>query len=776
MKRPRTQSGPPPPKRRKSQSKPLVATAYIEENIYKAMVENVHDGILLFGPDGKIMEVNTSACKIHGYETCDEMVYQLSKFPEIFDLYDLNDNLIPLDQWPISWALRGKSVIDFECKCVRKDTGKFWYGLYSALPLLDRAGNFLFAIVSIKDISLRKAAEMERARILGEYRAIADSMTDGLVIADPNGNITEMNPAALRLHEFESAGQMTKSLLDFQRIFNIYDSDGRALPFNRWPLSRALYGEVFTGAVVKVCRPDTGKIWYGSYSGTPVRDKDGNFIAAIVNIHEVTDLKRREEELFQSREEWVETFNAIPDLVTLIDKQNRIVRVNKAMAEKLGMPAEKAVGLCCFECFHGAEGPPSTCPHAMMLKDGKGHRMEMHEKSLKGDYIISVTPVFDKNGDIKASVHVARDITERKRMEEALRESERRYRNLFESMDEGFASCEMIYDDTGKPADFRFLDVNPAFAQQTGLQTERVVGRRVREVIPSIEPFWIETCARIVQTGRSERINNPLAELSKHYEVYAWRTDNSRFAAVFSDITERKQAEERLQAKSHELSFANQELEAFSYSVAHDLRNPLHAIIGLLEIARAGSEKLEEGPRVALDYIDQTITRMSQVIADLLALSRITGMELRREPVNLSEIATAIGKELKTADPQREVETVIEPGITANGDPGLIRILLENLLRNAWKFTSKQPAARIEFGAIRQGDVILYFVHDNGAGFDMAGAENLFKPFVRLHDKKEYEGTGIGLATVKRIVDKHMGKVWAKAERNKGATFFFKLS
>ena len=267
------------------------------------------------------------------------------------------------------------------------------------------------------------------------YKTIIENVHDGLIIADPAGNIREMNPAAMRLHEFRSAEEMIRHLFQYQELFAMDDPEGRPLPFDQWPLSRALYGETFSNTVVKVRRLSTGTVWYGAFSGTPVRDKDGAFVLAIVTIHDITEQKREEEALLRSREEWVETFNAIPDLISIIDDKNRIVRVNKAMADRLGISPEQAVGLGCFECMHGCKEPPPSCPHTMLLKDGKGHKAETCEMKLKGDFIVSVTPLTDATGHIRGSVHVAHEITVRKRMEETLRKSENKLRTLKENLE-----------------------------------------------------------------------------------------------------------------------------------------------------------------------------------------------------------------------------------------------------------------------------------------------------------------------------------------------------
>ena len=233
----------------------------------------------------------------------------------------------------------------------------------------------------------------------------------------------------------------------------------------------------------------------------------------------------------------------------------------------------------------------------------------------------------------------------------------------------------------------------------------------------------------------------------------------------------------RLKGRTTELTVANKELETFTYSVAHDLRNPLQSILSWSEIISNDlGDKLEEVDRLAFGHILQATEEMSRVIAGLLALSHIAKLELHRKDINLSHIARKIVEGLKTSDAQRSVDCIIDPGLTVSADPELVHVLLENLLGNAWKFTAKRPKARIEFGAIRNADSTIYFIRDNGAGFNMAHSENLFKPFYRLHPKKEFNGSGIGLAIVKRIVDKHGGAVWAESGKDNGATFYFRLN
>ena len=385
---------------------------------------------------------------------------------------------------------------------------------------------------------------------------------------------------------------------------------------------------------------------------------------------------------------------------------------------------------------------------------------------------------YDKNDSRQLTLlmDMAWTIMGRKRNEGQLRVSEERFRSLFESMDEGFALCEMIYDDKdGKPVDFRYIEVNPAFAGLTGIPVERATGRTVKELIPGIEPFWIETYGRVVESGRAERIDNPVADLGKHYEVHAWRSAPGRFAAVFSDITDRMEAEKLLRIQSHDLAIANKELEAFSYSVSHDLRNPLNAIGLCLAVINKHPETMGEDSKEAIGHIEKTTHRMSQVITDLLELSRIARQEVHRETTNLSDMVRSFYGELKSSNPHREIDCVIAPDCITNADAGLVRILIENLVRNAWKYTSKAEHAHIEFGMQSENGQTTYFIKDNGVGFDMTDSDKIFKPFVRLHSEKEFRGTGIGLAIVQRIIDKHNGSIRTDAEKDKGATFYFRL-
>jgi PAS domain S-box-containing protein len=246
---------------------------------------------------------------------------------------------------------------------------------------------------------------------------------------------------------------------------------------------------------------------------------------------------------------------------------------------------------------------------------------------------------------------------------------------------------------------------------------------------------------------------------------------------IAHDITERKQAIADLSAAKLAAEDANRELESFSYSVAHDLRTPLRAIDGFsLALVEDYGDKLDVDGRRYLIRVREAAQRMAELIDDLLTLSRVTRSELRRDRVDLSALAYTVLGTLQRLEPARRVEVVIAPGLVVDADPQLAAIALDNLLGNAWKFTSKRGDARIEFGQTTSEGVTAYYIRDNGAGFDMAYRDKLFGVFQRLHPEAEFSGTGIGLATVARITQRHRGRIWAEGLPGAGATFYFTLT
>lgn len=450
------------------------------------------------------------------------------------------------------------------------------------------------------------------------------------------------------------------------------------------------------------------------------------------------------------------------DSLLLVGLDGKILSANKMACSLLGYTKE---GLKGKEFSLIASGIDVET----ILKLREIHNQEICYLTKRGEYIpvlFSASAVRDREEEVVGIVVTALDITERKKMEQDLRASEEKYRSLVDHALIGI----------GIHQNARIVFANKKLATMLGYTLEEFIGSSIAEMIHPDERNIIMNRAQKRYIGFIE---------PETYEIRLLKKDNSVLYTLISNtvinyigraatlITVADMTDTKVR---RELELANKELEAFSYSVSHDLRAPLRTIDGFSQaLLEDYADKLDDQGKKYLMRVRAAIQRMSQLINDLLNLSRISRSEIHYKEVNLTAIAEDIVAELKGMQPERNVEFIIEQNIKAYGDSRLLRIVLENLLSNAWKFTSKHKSAKIEFGVKQNNGKTIYFVRDDGAGFDMTYVDKLFTPFQRLHETSEFEGTGIGLATVQRIIQRHGGVVWAEGEVEKGATFYFTL-
>lgn len=386
---------------------------------------------------------------------------------------------------------------------------------------------------------------------------------------------------------------------------------------------------------------------------------------------------------------------------------------------------------------------------------------------------------------------VIRDMTEQRRLEEELRQNERRYRALYEK------TPAMVHssDRSG-----RLIAVSDCWLDSLGYRREEVIGHSPLEFMTEESRRHAEKVALPAFFCSGEARNVPLQMVKKSGEVLdlllsatAERDEAgeiSRTLCVLVDVTERLRVEDalaeserkfralnmNLASRATELEDANGELDAFNHTVSHDLRSPLTLISGYIQLMQEiYGDRLDEQGKDFLREIANAARRMGRLIDTLLKFSTMAHQEMKRVRVDLSAIVVEVAAELQLSAPQRQGRFIIPKRIKASGDPLLLRIVLANLLANAWKYTARRDSFLIEFGTTSHNGQTAYFVRDNGVGFAMEEVGLLFVPFKRLHREGDYEGCGIGLATVQRIVRRHGGRVWAEGEVDNGATFWFTL-
>jgi len=474
------------------------------------------------------------------------------------------------------------------------------------------------------------------------------------------------------------------------------------------------------------------------------------------------------------------------------DLDGRFLLINKRLESILGVPRESLIGKTRAEVLPPEIASQHWVNDLKVINELK--QISIEEENIEPDgkhiYISVKFPLFNHQGNLHGVGGISTDITERKKMETTLRESEELFRKVFEEGPLGMAMANL--------EDGRLTSVNQALCNMLGYTREELLKLTFVDVThPGHQSEDIEAVKKMLE-GKIQCHNTEKRYLKKNGEVI-WATraltkisdiagQDPYTLSMIMDITEKKLAEEEIKKNSlqlenivsertSELKIINKELEAFSYSVSHDLRAPLRSIDGFSQsLLEDYSDKLDDTGKNYLNRVRSAAQRMALLIDDMLNLARVTRTTMNLGSVDLSAIASAICAGLKDNDKKRSAEFTIEPGLNDKADLSLIRAALQNLFDNAWKFTSKNPFTKIEFGQTEIDNRMVYFIRDNGAGFNMEYAEKLFIPFQRLHQQKEFTGTGVGLATVQRIIHRHNGSIWAEGQVNIGATFYFTLN
>jgi PAS domain S-box-containing protein len=521
----------------------------------------------------------------------------------------------------------------------------------------------------------------------------------------------------------------------------------------------------------------------------PCRDRQGRVTGVFGISRDITDRKLQRTLLTGILE-------GTHDIVSAVDRDFRVVAFNSALKREYeeGFGVELTEGARISEVLgdHPEELAQSLSALGRAFRGEESQGVWSIGKPRPGSrwYDVRASPLRDETGHVIGGSLIGRDITEMREAEAQLRGSEARFRAL------GLQAPVGIFEtDAGGQCTF----VNTRWCELTGLSKEEALGQVWSHAVhpddlARVAFAWDAAIEKRGEFRAEYRLRRADGQLLWVSGVAAPVIDavgrQGGWLGTVTDVTERRRSEEelrlhrdeiralneRLASRAAALQTANRELESFSYSVSHDLRTPLRAIDGFTRALEEDyGARLDSDARGYIERVRRATHRMGQIIDDLLQLSRLARGELKSEAVDMTALAGEVDAALRAAQPDRAVAFEAAPGLRTVGDSRMLRLVLENLLGNAWKYTSRQPRARIEFGSENGGGEPVFFVRDDGAGFDMAYAGKLFGAFQRLHNASEFPGSGIGLATVARVVQRHGGRAWAEGAPGRGATFYFTL-
>jgi PAS domain S-box-containing protein len=651
--------------------------------------------------------------------------------------------------------------------------------------LEEMSGNLAFGIMVLRARAERKDVEKK----ITQLAAIVESSEDAIIGKDMGGIITSWNKGAEKIYGYSENEVIGKPI-------TILVKQGQSDEIHQI-IERIKSGEHIAHFETVRKRKDGHDI-HVSLTVSPIRDSEGNIVASSTIGRDITRRKQIDEALRSASLYARSLIEASLDPLVTISSEGKITDVNKATESATGITRQQLINSDFSDYF--TEPVKAKDGYRQVLTQGLVRDYPLtirHSSGKTTDVLYNATIYRNESGEIQGVFAAARDITMRKQAEEELHTTKILLEKTFEQSPVPMVLVSM--------PDAVISYVNPATRHFLGIDDEPdLTNTPLMNLKPSFRDFdlqgkegFLEELPLVlslkgIKTEGEERCivrkdGTIRYELVSGVPIF---DDNGQIIAgylIMMDITERKQAEKEIQKlnleleqrvteRTMQLEAANKELLAFSYSVSHDLRAPLRSIDGFsLALLEDYYDKIDEQGKNYLQRVRTATQRMAQLIDDMLSLSRVNRDEMSIQPVNLSQLVQYISKELRDTQPERQVEFIIQSDVNLKSDSRLMRILLENLIGNAWKFTSKHATARIEFGMLQQDEIPVYFVRDDGAGFDMDYAQKLFGAFQRLHSDREFSGTGIGLATVQRIIQRHGGKVWAEGEVEKGATFYFTI-
>jgi PAS domain S-box-containing protein len=633
-----------------------------------------------------------------------------------------------------------------------------------------------------EELEAKIRAEKKYSQDLEKLAIILETTADAVVTTDPSGTFVTWNKSAERIYGYSAAEILGK--------YSITDLTPDAQKENlRSVFQNVRSGEQVIDFHALQIRKD-GSIINVSITLTPIINENHEVLAISGISRDITEQKKAEQALKESEERFRLLVEEVKDYsIFMLDPQGNIISWNKGAEAMKGYSAGEVIGKNFSMFYTPGELDRNEPAYNLSMAAEKGRYETEGWRSRKDGTLfwadVIFTALYNDKHELRGFAKITRDITERKKTEQQIQEA----KEQIETVINNAPSSVVVINEEGN-----IINWNSKSELVFGWKAEEVIGKPMHQIImpQRYVSAHHEGVHRFLGTGTGPVINKTIEisairrsgnEFPIELSISATKSKGKYlFIAFINDITERKLADEKvkslnrdLQVNIEKLESANKELEAFTYSVSHDLRAPLRAIHGYSNILmdEAGLTMSSETKKM-LNSIVFNAKKMGQLIDDLLAFSRLGKKEMQKTRTDMNEIVKEVLSELRKIDPMK-AEIIVKPLPEAFVDHNLMLQVYTNLISNAIKYSSHQERPKIEIGSLSKDSETIYYVKDNGVGFNMQYYDKLFGVFQRLHDPNEYEGTGVGLALVKRIILRHEGRVWAESEEGKGATFYFTL-
>lgn len=746
-----------------------------------AVLENLDAAVIACNEKGELTLFNRAARDWQGLDPANIPQEEWAHHYALF----MQDGVTLMDVHtvPLARAFRGERVHSIAMVIAAKGQPKRSI-IAHASPIEGNDGRILGAVTVMHDVSEREKSEALLRESEAKYRFLLESSPMRIFAKDKDLRYVACNDVyakSLGILSDEIVGKDDFVFHPRELAEKYRADDAKAMSSGHREVIEEKYflkGEERWARTTKV----------------PTRFENGEISGVLGIFEDITEQKHLEEAKHQAEERYRELVEGTDDLITIVDDQGRFTYVNHTSKKIFGIDPEDCVGRLAFDFIHPEDRGRTMKAFESWVREKKKQvvfqNRQVHKDGQVFEILWNINLRFNDSGEVVEISNFARDITELKRAEEAVASSEQRLRSIIENAD------EVIYTLSW---DGVFTFVSQAWTRIVGHPVSEVIGR---SFVPFVHPEDVEACMRFLkltkESGRPQR--GVEYRVKKTDGEWVWFTSAGAticdangnpdyYVGVANNITERKKAaealqkmnqelEERVRQRTAELSAAIKELEAFSYSVSHDLKAPLRAMTGFANIlAEDYAPKLDENGRRVIQVIGDNARTMGQLIDELLKLSRLGRKQIEAVDIDMTALAQSVYHELKEElFHDRAVEMSVKPLPPARADATIVRQIFANLISNAMKFTARREKTVIEIGSYDQEGELVYYVKDNGVGFDMKYAAKLFEVFQRLHPQDEFEGTGVGLAIVRSSAMRHGGRVWVEAAVDQGATFYFTLS